>query len=280
MEKSYTEHGYSSNVFQFWKDRIQSVKRNKHLIWQLLNLSLTNQYKRTFLGSVWLVLGPILSVTIWLILNYTGIYNPGESSVPYTGYLLLSMSIWIFFSNFFKLIATSVTESGSMLMEMPFDMEAKLVEKILVTIINFLIPFTLNIVVLLILGVRFDWSSLLFFPTLIPLILLGIAFGVFISLIEVVFNDILLVASQGITLLMYFTPVVYTDKVESPFLQQIISINPLTYLLGVPRDLLVGTPIVSWNEYWLSAGFALVVFILVIHFFFKSVYKIVERIFD
>ncbi len=278
--KSYTGHGYSSNVFQFWKDRIQSVRRNKHLIRQLLNLSLTNQYKRTFLGSVWLVLGPMLSITIWLILNYTGIYNPGESSVPYTGYLLLSMSIWIFFSNFFKLIATSVTESGSMLMEMPFDMEAKLVEKILLTIVNFLIPFTLNIVVLLILGVNFSLQSLLFFPALIPLILLGIAFGVFISLIEVVFNDILLVASQGITLLMYFTPVVYTESVNSPFLQKIISVNPLTYLLGVPRDLLVGSPIEHWTEFWIASAFAFVIFILVIHFFFKSVYKIVERIFD
>ncbi len=159
-------------------------------------------------------------------------------------------------------------------------MEAKLVEKILLTIVNFLIPFVLNIVVLLILGVRFDLYSLLFFPALIPLILLGIAFGVFISLIEVVFNDILLVASQGITLLMYFTPVVYTDKVNSPFLQQIISINPLTYLLGVPRDILVGTPVSHWNEFWISTVFAVVVFLLVIHFFFKSVYKIVERIFD
>jgi lipopolysaccharide transport system permease protein len=241
---------------------------------------LTNQYKRTFLGSVWLILGPLLSVTIWLILNYTGIYNPGESTVPYTGYLLLSMSIWILFSNFFKNIATSVTESGSMLMEMPFDMEAKLVEKILLTLVNFLIPFLLNLIVLYLMGVRFDTTALLFLPALLPLILLGIAFGVFISLIEVVFNDILIVASQGITLLMYFTPVVYTDRVESPFLQQIIAINPLTYLLGVPRDLLIGSTVIHWQEYFISAGIALLVFLAVIHFFFKSVYKIVERIFD
>ncbi len=280
MKESYIKHSYSPNIFRFWMDRIQSVRRNKHLIRQLFNLSLTNQYKRTFLGSAWIVIGPILSVTIWLILNYTGIYNPGESSVPYPGYLLLSMSIWIFFSNFFKLIATSVTESGSMLMEMPFDMEAKLVEKILIAIVNFLIPFALNIVILLLMGVEFSFSSLLFFPTLIPLMLLGIAFGVFISLIEVVFNDVLIVASQGLTLLMYFTPVVYTDRVNSPFLQQIIAVNPLTYLLGVPRNLLIGEPVTHWTEYWISVAIAIVAFVLVIHFFFKSVYKIVERIFD
>lgn len=173
-----------------------------------------------------------------------------------------------------------MTESGSMLMEMPFDMEAKLVEKILLTLVNFLIPLLINLIVLYLMGVRFDTTALLFLPALLPLILLGIAFGVFISLIEVVFNDILIVASQGITLLMYFTPVVYTDRVESPFLQQIIAINPLTYLLGVPRDLLIGSTVIHWQEYFISAGIALLVFLAVIHFFFKSVYKIVERIFD
>ncbi len=270
----------SNGFIGFWQKRFSTVYRTRHLIRQLFFISLTNQYKKTFLGAVWIVLGPILSVTIWLILNYTGIYNPGETSIPYVGYLLLSMSIWIFFSNFFKLIATCVTESGSMLMEMPFDMEAKIVERILLSIVSFIIPFTLNMIVLLILGVEFSWSSLLFFPTIIPLILLGIAIGVFVSLIEVVFNDILLIAAQGLTLLMYLTPVVYSDKVDSEFLQSAINVNPLTYLLGVPRNLLVGEPVTQWNEYWISTGFTIVIFIVVIHFFFGSVYKIVERIFD
>ncbi len=266
--------------FRFWKDRYMAVKRNKHLIKQLFILSLTEQYKKAFLGSVWIILAPILSIIIWLILNYTGIYNPGETPIPYVGYLLLTMSIWIFFTNFFKLIATSVTESGRMLMEVPFEMEAKLVEKILLCIVNFIIPFTLNIIVLLLLGVTFSFSSLLFFPTLIPLILIGISLGVFISLIEVVFNDVLLITSQGMTLLMYFTPVVYSDSVDSQFLQTMFKYNPLTYLLGVPRDLLVGAQVTDWSAYWVSAGLALLIFIVVIHFFFRSVFKIVERIFE
>ncbi len=270
----------SNSFIGFWKKRFSTVHRTRHLIWQLFIISLTNQYKKTFLGSVWIVLGPILSITIWLILNYTGIYSPGETKVPYLGYLLLSMSIWIFFTNFFKLIATSVTESGSMLMEMPFDMEAKIVEKILMSMVSFAIPLVLNIVVLLLLGVSFSWSALLFFPTIIPLILLGITIGVFVSLIEVVFNDILLIAAQGLTLLMYLTPVVYTDRVSSDLLQSVIRVNPLTYLLGVPRNLLVGEEVTQWNEFWIATGVTVLLFLIVIHLFFGSVYKIVERIFD
>jgi lipopolysaccharide transport system permease protein len=264
----------------FWKSRIASVARNKQLIKQLLILSLTEQYKKTWLGSLWLVVNPVLSIVIWLIMNFSGIYQPGETSIPYVGYILLSMSIWLFFVSFFKHIATAVTESSRMLMEAPFEMEAKLVEKILLNIINFMIPLSINLIVLLAMGVSFGWSSLWFMPALIPLMLLGIAIGVFFSLIEVVFNDIYLIVNQGMGVLMFLTPVVYTTKVDSEFLQSIIQVNPLTYLISIPRDLLIGDEVANWTPYWISAAFAFFIFILVIHFFFNSVYKIVERIFE
>jgi lipopolysaccharide transport system permease protein len=271
---------YRFGFLDFWYKRFSSIRRNSQLIKQLLYLSLTEQYKKTWLGSLWLLVNPLLSIVIWLIMNFSGIYQPGETSIPYVGYILLSMSIWLFFVSFFKQLATSVTESSRMLMEAPFEMEAKLIEKILLNIINFAIPLVINVIVLLVLGVQFGWSSLYFIPALIPLMLLGIAIGVFFSLIEVVFNDIYLIVNQGLGVLMFLTPVVYTADVKSPFLQSIIQVNPLTYLISVPRDLLLGDPVNMWEGYWISAGFAILIFVLVIHFFFNSVYKIVERIFE
>jgi lipopolysaccharide transport system permease protein len=267
-------------VFSFWADRISSVKRNKQLIGQLLYLGLTEQYKKTILGSLWLVIYPLLSIFIWLIMNYSGIYNPGDTGIPYVGYILLSMSIWIFFTSFFKHLATSVTESGRMLLEAPFEMEAKIVEKVLLTCVNFAIPLTLNIIVLLVMGVRFDWQALLFLPALIPLMLTGISIGVFFSLIEVVFNDIFLIVNQGMTVLMFLTPVVYSKNVESEFLQTVIKYNPLSYLIDLPRNLLIGGDVGDLTGYWIATAVAVVSFIAVIHFFFNSVYKIVERIFE
>jgi len=267
-------------IISFWSDRIAAVKRNKQLINQLLFLSLTEQYKKTILGSVWLFIHPLLSIFIWLIMNYSGIYNPGETNIPYVGYILLSMSIWIFFTSFFKQLATSVTESGRMLMEAPFEMEAKIAEKVLLNCINFAIPLVLNIIILLAMGVRFDWSALLFLPALIPLMLIGISVGVFFSLIEVVFNDIFLIVNQGMNVLMFLTPVVYTKNVDSEFLQTVIKYNPLSYLIDIPRNLLVGEGVGDLTGYWIATGIAVVSFIAVIHFFFNSVYKIVERIFE
>jgi lipopolysaccharide transport system permease protein len=146
--------------------------------------------------------------------------------------------------------------------------------------VHFAIPLALNLLVLLWMGVGFSMQSMLFIPALIPLILLGMAIGIFISLIEVVFNDILLIASQGMTLLMYLTPVVYSPNVNSSFLQAAFKYNPLTYLLSVPRNLLVGLPVEHWDRYWISSGVAVAIFLAVVWFFFRSVFKIVERILE
>ena len=272
--------GYSKSFIQFWIDRFTAVRTNRQLIWQLLVLSLTQQYKKTLLGSIWLLITPLLSIVVWLVLNYAGVYQPGETTIPFAGYILLSTSLWTLFNTFFLNLGTSATESGPMFLEAPFDMEIKLSEKALYTFVNFGIPLALNIVVLLFLGVRFSWSALLFLPALFPLMLLGFSIGTFFSLIEVVFNDVFLAAQRAMGVLMFLTPVVYTEKVDSAFLQSIIKYNPLTYLISVPRNLLIGAEVEHLNFFWMSSALALLAFILAIHFYFNSVYKIVEKILE
>lgn len=268
------------SFFSFWRDRYLAIKENKFLIKELFYLSLTQQYKKSLLGKFWVVIHPILSIMAWVILNYTGVYKPGNTVVPYVAYVLLSMSIWNFFTSFFKHLSTSVTESGRMLMEAPFPLEAKIVEKTLLSVVNLLIPLSLSIVVLFAMGVDLDWKIIFSLPTLIPLMLLGVSIGVFFSLIEVIFNDIFLVVNQGLNVLMLLTPVVYTDKVDSGLIQDIIKYNPLTYLIGVPRSFLVGEEITNWDGYIISSITVFILFVFVIYFFFHSVHKVVEKIFD
>jgi lipopolysaccharide transport system permease protein len=280
QQKSASKINSVSSPLLFWRKRIEALRNNRYLIIRLFQLSLTEQFKRTFLGSLWLVLGPLLGIIIWLILNYTGLYNPGETGIPYPAYLLLSMTLWNFFTGFFRLLSTTVTESGRFLLEVPFQMEAKLAEKTLLALVHLAIPMALNIIVLSLMGISFSLNSLLSIPALLPLILLGMSIGIFISLIEVVFNDILLIAGQGMTLLMYLTPVVYSEQVNSTLLRTVIQFNPLTYLIGVPRNLLVGLPVENWGAYWLSAVGSALVFLAVVWLFFRSVSKIIERILE
>jgi lipopolysaccharide transport system permease protein len=274
------EKYYTYNFFKTIGVVGSNIRDRFELLKQMVYINLTSQFKKTFLGNSWIIVDPIISILIWLLLHTAGVFSPGETDIPYPAYVLLSMSIWTFFIGFFNGIGTSVSESGRMLIEVSFPMEIKVLEKVIINCINFMIPVLINIIVLIFLGVEFSATSLLFIPALIPLMLLGIALGMFFSLIEVVFNDIFLFFKKGITLLMYVTPIIYSDNVNSVLLQKIIKYNPLNYLITIPRNLLIGSEITTYKFYLISSVFAIIVFILVFQFYFISVKKIIEKVLE
>lgn len=79
---------------------------------------------------------------------------------------------------------------------------------------------------------------------------------------------------------MYITPVVYSNDVNSSLLQKIIKHNPLTYLISVPRDLLIGIKPAYMQGFWISTLIVTLFFIIVVQFYYFSVNKIVEKILE
>ena len=267
------QFAYLFNIVDTWKRIFRNLKKSKELLNQLFYINLTSQFKKTILGSSWLFFDPVISILVWLLLHKAGVFSPGEMNIPYPAYILLSMSI-------FNTIGTSVTEAGRMLLEVSFPMEIKIAEKSLINVVNFIIPLVINIVVLIILGVPFSLQSLLFIPALIPLALLGMAFGIFSSLIEVVFHDLFLLFKRSLRLLMYITPIIYSKNVNSDILQTIMKYNPLNYLISVPRELLTGNEVTDMSSYWISGAIALLIFLVVMQIYYHTVNKVIEKILE
>ncbi len=201
-------------------------------------VSLTTDYKRSFIGLTWLVILPLVSVVIWILLNGAGIIDPGDTSIPYPAYVLLSTSIWGFFAEFYRNVSRVFVTYGRMMSMVAFPRETALLEVLIVHLIRFSIPFALNLVVLLAFGVRFTWWALLFPLTLLPLLLAGAAIGLLVALLRIVAVDLSNLADESIRLLMFLTPVIYTPKLDLGALSFIIDLNPMTYLISFSRDLL------------------------------------------
>ncbi len=269
-----------SDIISVWQSIISNIFKYSELLKQLVYISLTQQFKKSILGNAWLVIDPLMSIFIWLILHSAGMFNPGETNIPYPAYLLVSISLWTFFVGFFNTIGISITEAGRMLIEVSFPIEIKVTEKIIINIVNFIITLTFCIVVLLFFGINFNVKSLLFIPSIIPLLLFGVSLGLFFSLFEVVFFDIYLVVKRSMRLLMYLTPIVYSTNIKSGFLGTIAKYNPLTYLTSIPRDLLTGVENIELTGFWITSGIVLIIFILVVQFYYLSVNKVIEKILD
>ncbi|MEM1319720.1 MAG: ABC transporter permease [Bacteroidota bacterium] len=266
------------SLLQSWRSLRANIYAYRFFIRQLIRISILADFRRSFIGILWLFIMPILSVIVWILLNGAGIIEPGEVGIPYPAYVLLSTSIWGFFFEMYKSASTVITGHGKMMIMTKFPHEVLIIQRIIVHLIRFVIPFAVNIVVLLFFGVRFTWLSLLFPITLLPLLLLGVAIGLVVALLRVVAVDISNLIDEGMRFLMFLTPIIYTPKIELGWLSDIIYLNPLTYLIGFSRDVLTQGTFYEPQSYLLCSGVTLVVLIIGIRVFLLAEPKVLERL--
>lgn len=261
-----------------WTDFFVNIKKYRYLIFQLVRVDILAGYKKSYIGIFWMVIYPILSVIIWIIMNSAGIIQPGEATVPYPAYVLLSTSIWGFFIGIYQATSQIILGGGRMMIMNKFPQEVLIMNKLIVHIILFCIPFIVNIVVLLLYGVRLSWMSLLFPLSLIPLLMAGMAIGLVVAVLRVVSVDIVSVIDEFLKVLMFLTPIVYTPKLNISGLATFIEWNPLTYLVGFSRDLLIEGSFYEIQSYLICSLSAFFAFIIAFIFFQTIGPKVLERL--
>ena len=259
-------------------DFFVNIKKYRYLISQLVRVDILAGYKKSYIGVFWMVIYPILSVIIWIILNSAGIIQPGEASIPYPAYVLLSTSIWGFFIGIYQSTSQIILGGGRMMIMNKFPQEVLIMNKLIVHLILFCIPFIVNVVVLLLYGVRLSWFSFLFPLALIPLLLAGMAIGLVVAILRVVSVDIVSVIDEFLKVLMFLTPIVYTPKLDISGLATFIEWNPLTYLVGFSRDLLIEGSFYEIQSSLVCSLGTFVAFIIAFVFFQTIGPKVLERL--
>lgn len=261
-----------------WRKNIQNIRSYSFFIHQLVRINFLSEFKRSFIGVLWLFLLPIFSIITWTLLNNAGIMQPGETEIPYPAYVLLSTSIWGFFIGIYKSTSKIFGGRGNMMIMVRFPHEVLLVEKLIVHLIRFVIPLFINLLVLFFLGIRFSALSILFPLTLLPLLMLGAGIGLIIALFRVVAVDVAKLFDQAMNFLMLVTPIIYAPKVAIGWLSTVVHLNPLTYLIGFSRDVLTKGTFYEPFIWSACAAFSFVFFLIALRIYMMAEPKLLERL--
>lgn len=263
--------------FKVWAVMFKNIIVSRELIFQLFKRDFLMAYKKSFIGMGWIFILPIIGIISWVFMNYTGVLKPGDVGIPYPAYVLLSTTIWGLFMGFYSSAAGTLTAGTGFIDQVKFPHEALLFKQTAQQLANFLITFVVTLIVLLIFGVYPNWK-IIFFPILIiPLFLLGSGIGLVISVISVVAADLQKGFDFLLGLFLYITPVIYSPNVQNPFLQKVLKWNPLTYLVGGVRDIIVYGRLEHIDRFVYATCFALLVFLLSWRLFFISEDKVIEK---
>jgi ABC-type polysaccharide/polyol phosphate export permease len=263
--------------FACWKLMVLSLARSRPLVWQLFKRDVTVSYKQSALGLLWVVITPVVGILSWVFMNYAGVVNPGEVGVPYPLFVLFGTTIWGLFMAFYATAAGSLSSDSSLLLQVRFPHEALVVRQMAQTAVTMVANMLLLLVVLLLFQIPPSWMAVLFPFMMLPIFFLGAGIGMLVSVLTVVVRDVSKVVAAVLGLTMFITPVIYSPKFESQALQGVIWLNPLTYLVGGAREVVLNGRIDHSLGYAWSVLFALLVFLLSWRLFFLSSQRVAEK---
>jgi lipopolysaccharide transport system permease protein len=234
-------------------------------------------YKKSFLGVSWILIAPIMGIVSWVFMNATGILTPGDVGIPYPAYVLISSSIWGLFMGFYGAAAGTLGAGGGFIMQVNYPHEALLIKQVAQHLANYTIGFAINLIVLLLFGVTPSWGILLFPIMMIPMFFLGSAMGLVLSVISVVASDISSMFNTALGLVFYITPVIYSPDVSSQFLQTMVKLNPLSYLITGARDMLLYGKLDNVEIYLFVTFISFLLFLFALRLFYVAEQRVVEK---
>lgn len=263
--------------FRTWVVMAHHIIGARELIWQLFKRDFFASYKKSFLGISWIFISPIVGIISWVFLQKTGMLKPGEVGIPYPAFVLVGTTMWGLFMGFFNSAKQTLSSGKALVMQVSYPHEALLFMQTAQHLANFLITFAITIIVLMLFGVIPSWKIVFFPLVILPLFFLAAAIGLVVSMVSVLSVDFDKMVMVALGLMMWITPVIYSENVDNQLVQTLIAWNPLTYLVCSARDIIIYGRLFEPAGYFFCTGLSLIAFMVSWRLFYVSEDKIIER---
>jgi len=227
-------------------------------LWMLLGwIEIRQRYARSRLGPFW------LTISMGVVIASIGVvYGTlfGQKMSDYLPYLAASLVSWGMFASTVQEGSTAYISNAAYIRQVA---TAKLIYVLQVPWRNLIIlahNFVIILLLLAIFGVP-SWATLpLFIPGLVILTLNATWMAMLTGLFSARFRDLPQIIASLVQVAFYVTPIMYRPEALTRF-SFLVRLNPLTYLLDVVRQPLLGQ-VPSMQTYVLTIGMAIVGWLL------------------
>ncbi|TLY25481.1 MAG: ABC transporter [Nitrospirae bacterium] len=215
--------------------------RHRRLIWNLTLLDFRLRYAGSRLGLVWMLLAPLLMLGAYLLL-FGGILRvrPDQSPTGVEYGLLIACGLlpWIGFSEGVTRGTASVLAQRNLIKSQVFPMELFPVSAVCAGLIGQLCG---TLLLLVLLGLRGmlgpNLAVLPFLLILQALFTVGLVW--FLSCVNIIYRDTSQVVVLMMVLLMFVSPIAYTQEMAPAGLKLVVELNPISYLIEGYRNALL-----------------------------------------
>jgi len=235
--------------------------RHRYLIWRLTVLDFKVRYVGSQLGLLWMMAMPLLVLGTYLLVfgKILGVRpDPDLSGLDYGLLIACGLVPWLGFSEGVMRGTGSVLAQRNLMKSTVFPMELIPVTAVFAGLAGQLCGIAL---LLLVLGIR---GALGLHVLLLPLLLavqalftIGLVW--FLSCVNILYRDTSQAIGLLMVLLMFLSPIAYTQAMVPVGLEMLVQCNPLSYLIDGYRQVLLFDRLPSLAGMAVFAGLAVAV---------------------
>lgn len=240
---------------------IRSFLTHRKLIISLTQRDITARYKGSMLGIAWLIIQPLCSLLVYTFV-FSVIFKarwPGgsDSKTEFALILFAGLMIFNFVSESITRAPTLITSNPNYVKKMVFPLEVLVFVNVGTSLFYALINLIIWLVFFIILfGV--PHVTALALPILfLPLAMLVLGGSWLLSSLGVYIRDMSPIVGLGITLLLFLSPIFYPISALPAFFQQLMHLNPLTFVIEQTRNTLLWGKLPDFEYtsiYWLVSA--------------------------
>lgn len=228
------------------------------------------KYKQTFLGVLWVVLQPVLSVVVFSLFFGRALQVP-SAGLPYPVFVFSGLLLWNFFSGSVNTAGNSMLTNATMIKKIYFPRLILPIASVLVSLVDFFIAFLVFLVILIYYSVPVDYLAIIVCWPLALILLMAATVGIscWLSAMMVKYRDFRYVIPFSLQILLFLSPVIYPGSIiKHPWLNHILAINPVHGAINLFRMPLTGQ--LESNTLLVSCASALMVLLWGIYYFKKT----------
>lgn len=212
----------------------------RELLHRLVWRDVKARYKQTFLGPVWAVLRPFVSMVVMAAV-FGGLAGfTSGTDVPYPLFLYGGLLVWTYFSSVLTGTTSSLLNYGGLLGKAYFPRLYAPLASATAPLVDLALSMS---IVLVLFGWFHRWPSwqVVFLPFFILLAMVaGFGVGLWLCGISVRYRDVPFTLPFVVQVLFYVTPVLYpVSKLPEPFATLVV-LNPMTSVIEGFRWALLG----------------------------------------
>lgn len=232
-------------VFSKWYDKFTSLPvelfQNRHLIWKLAKNDFKKRYAGSYLGAVWAMAQPVVTVVMYYVVfdkifGSAGPVLPNGKEVPFVLFLTAGLVPWFYFTEALNNGTMALLEYNYLVKKVVFKISILPIIKVIAA--TFIHLFFVG--VLLVVATAYGY-----YPSVYTLQLLYYSMCLFVFVLAlsyttcavvVFFKDLAQIINIALQIGMWATPILWDiNSIDAKWVQ-FLKLNPLVYIVNGYRS--------------------------------------------